>query len=54
MQAFTYYASEDKLINRGNLAGRTIGVEAINRAAARLAKEVNQRGFSSFRLYVLF
>ena len=40
MQAFTFYASEDKLTNRGNKAGKTIGVEAINRAAAKLAKEV--------------
>merc|ERR1711890_209723 len=32
MQAFTFYASEDKLTNRGNKAGKTIGVEAINRA----------------------
>ena len=39
MQAFTFYASEDKLTNRGNKAGKTIGVEAINRAAAKLAKE---------------
>ena len=31
MQAFTFYASEDKLINRGNMAGQKIGVEAINR-----------------------
>jgi hypothetical protein len=30
-QAFTFYASEDKLVNRGNKAGQTIGVEAINR-----------------------
>ena len=40
LQAFTFYASEDKLTNRGNKAGKTIGVEAINRAAAKLAKEV--------------
>ena len=39
-QAFTFYASEDKLTNRGNKAGKTIGVEAINRAASKLAKEV--------------
>ena len=31
MQAFTFYASEDKLINRGNKAGESIGVKAINR-----------------------
>lgn len=44
MQAFTFYASEDKLTNRGNTAGKTIGVEAINRAAAKLAKEVAAEG----------
>merc|ERR1712215_576312 len=43
MQAFTFYASEDKLTNRGNKAGKTIGVEAINRAASKLAKEVALR-----------
>ena len=31
MQAFTFYASEDKLINRGNYAGQKLGVDAINR-----------------------
>ena len=46
MQAFTFYASEDKLTNRGNKAGKTIGVEAINRAAAKLAKEVKYCLFS--------
>jgi len=44
MQAFTFYASEDKLLNRGNKAGEKIGVEAINRAAAGLAKEVAAEG----------
>jgi len=44
MQAFTFYASEDKLTNRGNKAGKTIGVEAINRAASKLAKEVADEG----------
>jgi len=44
MQAFTFYASEDKLVNRGNHAGQKIGVEAINRAAAKLAKEVAAEG----------
>ena len=29
MQAFTYYASEDKLVNRGNQVGVKIGVDAI-------------------------
>ena len=31
MQAFTFYASEDKLTDRGNKAGKNIGVAAINR-----------------------
>jgi len=44
MQAFTFYASEDKLLNRGNKAGESIGVEAINRAASKLAKEVAAEG----------
>jgi len=44
MQAFTFYASEDKLTNRGNKAGKTMGVEAINRAASKLAKEVADEG----------
>ena len=44
MQAFTFYASEDKLINRGNEAGKKIGVEAINREACRIAKEVAAEG----------
>jgi len=44
MQAFTFYASEDKLTNRGNKAGATIGVEAINREAAAIAREVAAEG----------
>merc|ERR1719237_1029469 len=44
MQAFTYYASEDKLTNRGNQAGKKIGCDAINRAAAALAKQVASEG----------
>ena len=44
MQAFTFYASEDKLVNRGNQAGVKIGVEAINREACRIAKEVAAEG----------
>jgi len=44
MQAFTYYASEDKLTNRGNTAGKMGGVERINRAAAKIAKEVANEG----------
>jgi len=44
IQAFTFYASEDKLKNRGNYAASTIGVEKINRTASRLAKEVAAEG----------
>jgi len=44
MQAFTYYASEDKLVNRGNQVGIKIGVEAINREACKIAKEVAAEG----------
>merc|ERR1719312_1448055 len=44
MQAFTFYASEDKLVNRGNQAGVKIGVEAINREACKIAKEVAAEG----------
>jgi betaine-homocysteine S-methyltransferase len=44
MQAFTFYASEDKLVNRGNKAGESIGVQAINREASKLAKEVAAEG----------
>jgi len=47
MQAFTFYASEDKLTNRGNTAGEAIGVEAINRAASKLAKKVHTSSLSS-------
>ena len=44
MQAFTFYASEDKLVNRGNQAGAKIGVDAINREACKIAKEVAAEG----------
>jgi len=44
MQAFTFYASEDKLVNRGNQAGVKIGVEAINREACKIAREVADEG----------
>lgn len=40
MQAFTFYASDDKLINRGNLAGKTFTGTDINEAACKLALEV--------------
>jgi len=43
MQTFTFYASEDKLTNRGHTAGN-IGYEAINQAACDLAKEVASKG----------
>jgi len=36
-QAFSFYASEDKLDNRGNLAGRNHSVNKINKEAAALA-----------------
>jgi betaine-homocysteine S-methyltransferase len=43
MQTFTFYASEDKLANRGNEAVK-IGVNTINEAACNLAREVaNER-----------
>jgi len=38
-QAFTFYASEDKLKNRGNAAGNH-GVYAINEQAVKIVKEV--------------
>lgn len=37
VQAFTFYASEDKLCNRGNLAGELHSVDNINKQAAALA-----------------
>jgi betaine-homocysteine S-methyltransferase len=37
VQAFSFYASEDKLDNRGNLMGTTHSVEKINKEAANLA-----------------
>ncbi|EEC00912.1 homocysteine S-methyltransferase, putative [Ixodes scapularis] len=40
MQAFTFYASDDKLINRGNEAGRSFSGAEINTAACKLAREV--------------
>ncbi len=44
MQAFTFYASDDKLDNRGNLAGEQHSGTSINRAAAQLAKKVASEG----------
>ncbi|XP_065060513.1 betaine--homocysteine S-methyltransferase 1-like [Rhopilema esculentum] len=43
MQAFTFYASDDKLSNRGNKAG-SYGCAEINKAACRIAREVASEG----------
>jgi len=40
MQTFTFYASEDKLDNRGNYAAKEYGVKDLNRAACKIAQEV--------------
>merc|ERR1719281_2368367 len=40
MQTFTFYASEDKLENRGNEAASKYGAKKINQAACDIAKEV--------------
>lgn len=44
MQTFTFYASEDKLSNRGNDAAAKHTVRGINRAACALAREVAAEG----------
>ena len=44
MQAFTFYASDDKLDNRGNTAGKLYSGRAINLRAAELAKQVAAEG----------
>lgn len=44
MQAFTFYASDDKLDNRGNMAGKTFTGSAINKRASELAKKVADEG----------
>jgi len=44
MQTFTFYASEDKLDNRGNEAASKHGVGGINKAACDLAREVAAEG----------
>jgi len=44
MQTFTFYASEDKLSNRGNDAASKHGVGGINKAACDLAHEVANEG----------
>ena len=44
MQAFTFYASDDKLDNRGNKAGELYTGKAINLRASELAKKVADEG----------
>jgi len=44
MQAFTFYASDDKLENRGNVAQKQHSGAAINKAACDLAHEVASEG----------
>ncbi|XP_076333428.1 betaine--homocysteine S-methyltransferase 1-like [Tachypleus tridentatus] len=44
MQAFTFYASDDKLANRGNEAGTKFTGNDINKAACKLAREVAEEG----------
>merc|ERR1711942_424091 len=44
MQAFTFYASDDKLINRGNQAGKKFTGRDINLRASELAKQVAAEG----------
>lgn len=48
MQAFTFYASDDKLSNRGNQASQKFGCTTINAAACRMAKEVAHEGSAMF------
>ena len=44
MQTFTFYASEDKLNNRGNDASEVFGVNSINAAACTIARDVANEG----------
>lgn len=44
MQAFTFYASDDKLSVRGNDAAEKYTGKAINKRAAELAKQVAAEG----------
>lgn len=44
MQAFTFYASDDKLANRGNYAQSKFSGSKINQAACELAREVANEG----------
>jgi len=43
MQTFTFYASEDKLENRGNYAGESYGTKGINDEACKIAREVAEQ-----------
>ncbi|KAK7072807.1 hypothetical protein SK128_028195 [Halocaridina rubra] len=44
MQAFTFYASDDKLSNRGNESSKKYTCRGINDAACRIAREVAEEG----------
>ena len=44
MQTFTFYASDDKLSNRGNDAAARFTCKGINKAACRIAREVAVEG----------
>lgn len=44
MQAFTFYASDDKLANRGNESSKKYTCRGINEAACKLAREVADEG----------
>jgi len=44
MQAFTFYASDDKLANRGNKSSELHSCEGINKAACDLARQVAEEG----------
>jgi len=48
MQAFTFYASDDKLDNRGNKAGAKHSGATINSEAARLAKQASNNRFKNY------
>ncbi|XP_040435089.1 betaine--homocysteine S-methyltransferase 1 [Falco biarmicus] len=44
LQAFTFYASEDKLENRGNYVAEKISCQKVNEAACDIAREVANEG----------
>lgn len=44
MQAFSFYASDDKLSNRGNDASKKFTCRGINNAAVEIAREVSDEG----------